>query len=253
MPRNSHHLRITHLRVQCGTTQQECLYVTLHFKQIQVHPTTQHLWYFHLRVATAMFMSFLCHGKRWASARVPSGCTKPVRTKSWDRPGRTRTLAHRRLMRSHCCSTCWVSYGNRGPWRINSTRPSTSNSGSPIGRRRRWILAVTAVQDREKINHQKFETSTKNSSNYNKKNHQKHIWGLPKWWWQNESRIVFIAGPSSTEGQLWQAGLGKSVIKRTWNLIQRAKTTDNLKKHAKCGLSCQRSRPLPLAKWLNCA
>ncbi len=62
-------------------------YVILHFKQRFWDPvftceyqSIQHLWCFHLRVATAMFASFLCQGKRRVRARVPSGCTEPVST-----------------------------------------------------------------------------------------------------------------------------------------------------------------------------
>ncbi len=35
---------------------------------------------------------------------------------------------------------------------------------------------------------------------------------LPKSCWQKASRTVFNAGASSTDGQFWQAGFGKSVI-----------------------------------------
>lgn len=40
----------------------------------------QHLWCFHLRIATAMLRSFFCQGKRCFSATVPSGWTAPART-----------------------------------------------------------------------------------------------------------------------------------------------------------------------------
>lgn len=54
----------------------------------------------------------------------------------------------------------------------------------------------------------------KDKNNSEKTNHNvvKESQNLPKSCWQKASRTVFIAGASSTEGQFWQAGLGKSVI-----------------------------------------
>lgn len=94
-----------------------------------------------------MCRSFFSQGNRCASSTVPSERIVPVIRYSCARPGLTSACAQRRFNSSHSCSRLAVSYGSRGPRWMNSTLPSTSNSGSDEATRRRYSLALTAAEE----------------------------------------------------------------------------------------------------------